>query len=69
MTDAGLACLKRVGGLRSLDLCSTQITNDGLKHLEELVFLQKVEVSGTQVTSDRLLALRKALRASPFWGR
>ena len=54
VTDAGLAHLKGLPSLTTLDLRRTQITDAGLEHLKGLTNLQHLLLSGTQVTDAGL---------------
>ena len=57
MTKDGLAKLKGLTSLKTLDLHQTAITDDGLQHLAALP-LKTVGVSGTKVTVAGLERLK-----------
>ena len=61
LTDVGVAHLKVLTQLRSLDLGGTNITDAGVAHLSALTQLQEVDLSGTKIT-DAGVAHLKGLR-------
>jgi hypothetical protein len=68
VTDAGLAHLKRLTGLTTLDLRFTMVTDEGLKHLHGLRALKGVQLEGSQATPEGVEALRKALPTATILG-
>ena len=58
VTDAGLAHLQGLMGLKILSLHSTQVTDAGLAHLKGLTGLQILWLNGTQVTDAGLAHLQ-----------
>jgi hypothetical protein len=55
VTDAGLAHLKRLKQLKSLNLdCCRNVTDAGMEHLKELPQLQTLVLDGTRVTDAGL---------------
>jgi hypothetical protein len=61
LTDAGLAHVKGLTTLRSLDLSRTRVTDAGLVHLTGLNQLQILNLTGTKVTDAGVRSLQKAL--------
>lgn len=57
VTDAGLAHLSRLTGLRSLDLSFTGATGAGLKHLQSLTRLERLELPFGPTTDADLASL------------
>jgi hypothetical protein len=57
-TDAGLAQLTGLTGLHSLDLRSTQISGDGLRHPKELPGLMILNLNRTKITDADLARLK-----------
>ena len=71
-TDAGLAHLKRVRTLKSLEIDSPHITDQGLAHLSRLLDLELLSLSSTQLTEqgfEKLAACTKLsiLSLRPYW--
>jgi beta-lactamase regulating signal transducer with metallopeptidase domain len=66
ITDAGLAYLKGLTTLKSLDVANTAITDDGLRHLETMKSLERLNVTGTGVTQAGIQQLRKSLTSLVF---
>ena len=58
VSDAGLAHLKGLTTLKSLNLFATQITDAGLAHLKGLTTLKYLELSGTRVGDAGLAHLK-----------
>jgi hypothetical protein len=58
ITDADLALLEGVPGIRTLNLYDTKITDDGLKHLSGLIDLQTLYLNDTGVSDAGLQSLR-----------
>jgi hypothetical protein len=56
--DAGVAKLKNLKSLETLNLFRTQLGNDGLAHLKKLTELRTLLIGGTRVTDSGLAALR-----------
>ncbi len=54
LTDEGLAHLKKLPELKTLDLSHSQITNGGLQNLRRFPKLFRVSLSDTQVSDDGL---------------
>jgi hypothetical protein len=50
ITDAGLAQLPRIRGLRHVDLAQTPVTDAGLAHLAEISSLQILSLNNTRTT-------------------
>ena len=61
LTDAGLAHLKGLTNLQTLDLKGTQVSDAGLTHLKLLTNLQTLWLLGTQVSVAGVQELQKAL--------
>ena len=61
VTDAGLAHLKGMTKLQTLDLADAQVTDAGLKHLHGLAQLKVLYLGGTNVTEAGVQELQKAL--------
>lgn len=49
VTDADLACLRHLAGLRKLDLFATRVSDAGLAHLEGLTELRSLYLESTRV--------------------
>jgi hypothetical protein len=58
ITDADLALLEGVRGIRTLNLYDTKITDEGLKHLSGLTVLQTLYLNDTDVSDAGLQSLR-----------
>ena len=58
ITDAGLAHLKGLENLKSLNLVWTKITDEGLVHLKGLTNLEKLYLSVTKITDAGLIHLK-----------
>lgn len=54
VSDSGLAYLRQLTRLRTVNLAPSQTTNDGLKHLKGLSNLTILGLNGTRVSSDGL---------------
>ena len=68
VTDAGLADLRGLSNLQSLDLKETRVTDAGLVHLKGLSNLQSLDLNGTKVTYAGVERLRRALpKCSIAW--
>jgi hypothetical protein len=72
LTDDGLAILKRLTQLQSLNLWNNiQITDAGLKHLEGLTSLQSLNLYGTDMTDaglehlEGLIKLQSLILSNP----
>jgi len=61
ITDAGLANVKGLTQLQSLNLNGTKITDAGLEHLKGLANLQTLDLEATRVTNAGIADLKKAL--------
>jgi len=61
-TDQDLAQLKKLTGLRTLDLTATHVTDAGLAHLKELQGLLTLDLLVTQVTDAGLAHLSQLKR-------
>ncbi len=59
ITDAGLAHLKTLTSLTSIELCGTNITDTGLAHLGNLTSLTSIELYGRNITDAGLVHLSK----------
>jgi hypothetical protein len=57
-TDDGLANLKTLSNLGSLNLNLTKVTDAGLNHLKELTSLRELGLVGTQITDAGLVHLK-----------
>lgn len=60
-TDASLAQLKGLSGLKHLDLENTAITNNGLMSLANIQSLETLRIAGTPVTLNGAAPLQKRL--------
>lgn len=58
VTDTALENLKRLRGLRSLELKDTKVTDAGLKHLAGLIELRYLNLAGTKITDAGLKHLQ-----------
>ena len=58
VTDAGLAHLKELTNLETLDLEATKVTDAGLVHLEGLTGLENLVLEGTQIGDAGLIHLK-----------
>lgn len=61
ISDAGLAHVGKMTGLRVLDLTGLDISDRGLAHLKALTNLTGLDVADTKVSSEGMAALKKAL--------
>lgn len=64
VTDAGLAHLPRLSGLKELELDGTAITDEGLDHLRGIITLSRIGLDLTRATRSGISRLRDAL---PGW--
>jgi len=67
LTDAGLKDLKKLKGLRVLDLRDTPITDADLKDLKELKDLEALYLDGTQITDAGLKDLKELKDLRSLW--
>ena len=61
ITDAGLAHIKGLIGLRSIHLNDTLVSDAGLAYLKGMSRLETLNLAGTRVTDDGVLELERAL--------
>lgn len=57
-TDSSVQRLRICGDLRELDLMSSAITDEGLRHLSGMTNLESLKLDATEVTADGLRHLR-----------
>ena len=61
ISDAGLADIKALTNLKTLNLAFTQITDAGLVHIKGLTSLRLLHLQGTQITAAGKAKLQEAL--------
>jgi hypothetical protein len=57
-TDAELAAVRGLGGLKLLEIGNNRITDAGLVHIQGLVELAVLDISGTNITDEGLRRIR-----------
>jgi hypothetical protein len=58
VTDSGLACIKGLKNLRTLDLSGTMVTDAGLAHLENLAELRELDLSVDMISDAGITHLK-----------
>jgi hypothetical protein len=72
VTDSGLAELRALKGLESLQLIWVAVSDAGLQHLRDLRNLKELDLIGTRVTPEAAKELHQSLpkcRIRIEWGR
>jgi hypothetical protein len=67
VVDDALRHLRRLTGLRTLDLARTAVTDAGLEHLEPLAGLQQVQLAETGTTAQGRARLAARMPQVTIW--
>ena len=65
--DEDLAIIRRLQGIKQVDLRGTKVTNVGLRHLENLITIERLEIDSENVTDDAVGSLRTLKGLISLW--